>query len=111
MTNAAIRIAGLLQFCENGSVAADMKHEHIIFLRNFFFRAFVIGVAFALFFFIMTLAFWNTWTGWVLHLFKVDEKDLGRIVLEFFTHVRIVLVFFFLVPALALHWTAKKQRP
>lgn len=101
----------MLQFWENGFVVADMEPEKVIFLRNFFFRAFVIGLLFALFFLIMTLTLWNTWAGWVAHLFTVDEKDLGRIVLEFFTHVRIVLIFFFLVPALALHWTAKKQRP
>jgi hypothetical protein len=101
----------LLQFCENGSVAADMKHENIIFLRNFFFRAFVIGLLFALLFLVLTLTLWNTWTGWGAHLFAVDEKDLSRIVLQFFTLVRIVLIFFFLVPALALHWMAKKQQP
>jgi hypothetical protein len=60
---------------------------------------------------ILTLALWNTWTGWVTHLFLVDEKDLGRIVVEFFAHVRIVLIFLFLVPALALHWMARKQPP
>jgi len=86
-----------------------VEHEKIIFLRNVFFRAFVIGVVFALFFFAMTLAFWSTWTSLVFHLFKVEEKDLGRIVLHFFMHVRLILVFLFLVPALALHWTAKKR--
>jgi hypothetical protein len=88
-----------------------MEREKIIFLRNVFFRAFVVGVLVTLFLLIMTLALWNTWAGWVVHLFAVDEKDLGRIVLEFFTHIRIVLVYFFVVPAIALHWTAKKQQP
>ena len=87
-----------------------MEHAKIIFLRNVFFRAFIVGVLITLLFLILTLALWNTWAGWVIHLFAVDEKDLGRIVLEFFTHVRIVLIFFFLVPAIALHWTAKKQQ-
>ena len=86
-----------------------MEHEKIIFLRNVFLRAFVIGVVFALLIFLATFAFCDTWTSWVLHLFKVDEKELGRVVLLFFVHVRLVLVFLFLVPALALHWTAKKR--
>ena len=86
-----------------------MEHEKIIFLRNVFFRAFVIGVVFALLLFAVTFAFWSTWSALVLHLFKVDERELGRIVLLFFTLVRLVLVFLFLVPALALHWTAKKR--
>jgi hypothetical protein len=87
-----------------------MERDKIIFLRNFFFRAFVVGALFAIVFLIMTLALWNMWAGWVARLFVVDEKDLGRIVLEFFTHLRIVLIFFFLVPAIALHWTARKQQ-
>jgi len=85
-----------------------MEREKIIFFRNFFFRAFVISVVFVLLFFVLTYAFWDTWAGWVVHLFKVDEKEFGRVVLLFFLQARIVIVFLFLVPALALHWMAKK---
>ena len=84
-----------------------MEREKIIFLRNFFFRAFVIGLAFALFYFVLTVALWDTWEPSVLHLFKVDEKEIGRIAVLFFTEVRLVVVFLFLVPALALHWALK----
>ena len=84
-----------------------MEYAKIIFFRNFLLRAFAIGVLFALFFFVVTIAFWDTWTAWVTHVFKVDEKELGRIVLLFFVQVRLVIVFLFLVPALALHWSAK----
>ena len=86
-----------------------MEHEKIIFLRNLFLRMFVVGMVIALLLLGATLAFWNTAAGWVMHLFSVDEKTLGRIVLTFFTNVRIVVLFFFLVPAIALHWTAKKS--
>jgi len=47
---------------------------------------------------------------WASQLFKTDEKELGRLVIVFFMDLRIVLVFFFLVPALALHWTARKTK-
>jgi hypothetical protein len=87
-----------------------MDYEKIIFFRNFFFCAFIIGVVFALFYFIVTYAFWDTWASWATHVFKTDEKELGRVVLMFFVELRLVLVFLFLVPALAFHWMARKMR-
>jgi hypothetical protein len=87
-----------------------MDYGKIIFFRNFFFCAFIIGVVFALFYFIVTYAFWETWASWATHVFKTDEKELGRLVLMFFVELRLVLVFLFLVPALAFHWMARKMR-
>ena len=87
-----------------------MDYGKIIFFRNFFVRAFIIGVVFALFYFIVTYAFWDTWASWATHVFKTDEKELGRVVLMFFVELRLVLVFLFLVPALAFHWMARKMR-
>jgi hypothetical protein len=85
-----------------------MEREKIIFLRNLFLRAFVVGVLFALFYWLATLALCHAYAPWLMEHFKLDEKDLGALTLNFFANVRIVIVFFFLVPALALHWTAKK---
>jgi hypothetical protein len=87
-----------------------MDYGKIIFFRNFFVRAFIIGVVFALFYFIVTYAFWDTWASWATHVFKTDEKELGRVVLMFFVELRLVLVFLFLVPGLAFHWMARKMR-
>jgi hypothetical protein len=86
-----------------------MEREKIIFFRNLFFRAFVIGILFALFYFIATCAFWDTWASWTTRFFRIDEKELERLVLMFFIELRVVIVFFFLVPALALHWSAQKK--
>src|SRR5215212_8853967 len=88
---------------------AAMEYEKIIFFRNFFFRAFIVGLVFALFYFVATYLFWNTGISWTTHSFKIEEKEFGRVVLLFFVELRVVLVFFFLVPALALHWMAKKR--
>jgi hypothetical protein len=85
-----------------------MERERIIFLRNFFLRAFVVGVLFALFYWLATVVLWHTYAPWLMGRFKLDEKELGALTLNFFANLRIVIVFFFLVPALALHWSAKK---
>jgi hypothetical protein len=85
-----------------------MERETIIFFRNFFLRASVVGILFPLFYWIVTLALWHAYVPWLIERFKLDEKELGALTLNFFANVRIVIVFFFLVPALALHWSAKK---
>ncbi len=87
-----------------------MNRETIILWRNILLRSCLIGVLFALVLFGATLGFWNTAVGWMFHLFHVDEKTLGAIVLQFFTNVRLIVLFLFLAPALALHWTAAKMR-
>jgi hypothetical protein len=86
-----------------------MDREKIIFLRNFFFVAFIVGLVFALFYFAVTTLLWSTAASWATHFFKIDEKEFGRLVLLFFIELRVVLVFFFLVPALGLHWMARKR--
>jgi len=86
-----------------------MDKERIILLRNFFWRAFLIALVIAILMFVATMLFWNTAAGWVNRFFEVDEKEMGRIVLKFFLDIRIVILFFFLTPALALHWMAKKR--
>jgi len=86
-----------------------MEREKIIFWRDLLLRMFFIGLIVALLILGGTMAFWNTAARVVTHLFLVDEKALGRLTLTFFIDVRIVLIFFFLVPALALHWMAKKK--
>jgi len=86
-----------------------MEREKIIFFRNLFLRAFVVGILFALFYWITTLTLWNAYTPWLMQRFKVDEKELGALTLNFFANLRVVIVFLFLVPALALHWSAKKS--
>src|SRR4029077_17056002 len=77
-------------------------------LSEFFLCAFIIGVAFALFYFIATCVFWNTCLARATHFFRIDEKEFGRLVLVFFVELRVVLVFLFLVPALAFGITRKK---
>jgi hypothetical protein len=60
-----------------------MERDKIIFLRKFFFCAFFIGVVFTLFYFIAIYAFWDTASRWAVDFYKVDEKEVGRIVLTF----------------------------
>ena len=85
-----------------------MDHHQIIFFRNLMLRCFVVGVVFALLIFAVTAAFWDAMAPMANRFFKVDEKELGRLVLQFFLNMRLVLTCLFLAPAIALHWTSKK---
>lgn len=88
-----------------------METEKIIFFRNFLFRTFIVGVAFAVIYSVITLAFWNTWLfNWAANTFKVNETELGRLTLSFFMLLRIIIVFGFLAPCIALHWMVKKRK-
>ncbi|MGI8957207.1 MAG: hypothetical protein ACR2II_09885 [Chthoniobacterales bacterium] len=87
-----------------------MNRELIILWRNILLRSFVVSLGLAILLLLATVLLWHSAAGWVQHLFGVDQRALGRIVLQFFLNVRIVLLFFFLAPALALHWTQAKIR-
>ena len=50
-----------------------MEREKIIFLRNLFLRAFAVGVLFAFFYWIATLALWHAYAPWIVERFKLDE--------------------------------------
>ena len=84
-----------------------MNQESIILWRNILLRSFVVGVVATLLLLGATIAFWHAAVAWAGFLFHVEEKALARNVLQFFTNVRLIVVYLFLVPALALHWTQK----
>lgn len=88
-----------------------MEIEKIIFFRNFLFKTFIVGLVFAVFYFITSIAFWNTWLmSWIERMFKVNDADLGNLILSFFSTVRIVLAFLILAPCIALHWMIKRKK-
>ena len=87
-----------------------MENEKIIFFRNLLFRSFIIGVLFTIFFAVVTFSFWDLLAPWIASLFRIEEKELGELVVTFFMNVRIVLVYFMLTPAIALHWMSMSKK-
>jgi hypothetical protein len=87
-----------------------MEIEKIIFFRNFLFKTFIIGLVFAVFYFITTITFLDTsLMSWIERMFKVNDAEIGKLILSFFSTLRIILAFLFLAPCIALHWMIKRK--
>lgn len=87
-----------------------MEIQKLILIRDFLFKTFIVGLVFAIFMFVMTVALWDRWTGFIYAKFHIPYEELGKLVFGFFLDLRLYLVFVVLVPAIALHWLIKSQK-
>ena len=87
-----------------------MTVSQMIFWRNFLLRIFLIGVALALLMFVIIEVFWSTWISAAISMVHVDEPVLAQAVVQMFMEMRIVIIFFLLAPALALHWMIRGRK-
>lgn len=87
-----------------------MDTTQLIYLRNFFFKAFLIGLVAFFILLIGTALLWEQWSFLILEIFKVDEPTLGKMVVNSFLNSRMIIIFLFLVPAIALHLVIKKSK-
>jgi hypothetical protein len=88
-----------------------VNYETLRLIRNILLRTFVIGLAIALILGVVTMTGWMTWMGLASEWFHTDAATLTPIILGFFVQIRFFLLFIVLAPALAIHWTLKKERP
>lgn len=86
-----------------------MIYDTLRLIRNILFRIFVIGTVIALGLGLVTLTSWTTWMGIASQWFHTDTATLTPIVLKFFMDIRFFLLFIVLAPALAVHWTLKRD--
>ena len=86
-----------------------MTLDSLKLLRNILYRAVLISIAFAIVLAALTFGLWDTWTGMAMGMFRTTETELSNIVIQFFTAIRFWIVFVLLTPALAIHWTMKKE--
>jgi len=87
-----------------------MELDKMIFFRNFLFRTFLVGVALAVFIAIFMGAFRDLLMPFASSVFRLEEIKIKELLLAFFLDVRLVLLFFFLAPALALHWMIRNKK-
>ena len=87
-----------------------METDKMIFLRNFLFKTFLVGLVLAIILFIGMIALRDIWLSIAMSLFHIEEPEINEAVFSFILDVRLVLMFFFLAPALALHWMVRSKR-
>lgn len=86
-----------------------MEKQKLIFIRNFLLKTFLIGLLITIFFFVMTVNFWDIGSSFLLSKFLINEKDLGELTGKFFLSARFFLFYILLAPTLALHWMIKTK--
>ncbi|HYA41028.1 MAG TPA: hypothetical protein VEF34_06975 [Syntrophobacteraceae bacterium] len=86
-----------------------MNFEILRVLRNILLRCFAIGFVITLVLGMTMMIGWMTWMDMAGRLFHTDPATLTPVVLKFFTEIRFFLIFIVLTPALALHWTIKRD--
>ncbi|HEY9772263.1 MAG TPA: hypothetical protein V6C81_00480 [Planktothrix sp.] len=86
-----------------------MNLEMLRITRNILLRTFVVGIGFVLLIAVATFGCWDSVIGTVTKLAHTDQATLTPILLEFFSTARFFLLFIVLSPALAIHWTLKKE--
>ncbi|MGD9581540.1 MAG: hypothetical protein AB7V50_09215 [Vampirovibrionia bacterium] len=78
--------------------------EKLILIEEILFKSFLIGVVFLLFSAVIYFGFSNQLIGLWSSMYNIDSKTASIIMISFMGLSKIILLFFFLVPALAVHW-------
>jgi hypothetical protein len=87
-----------------------MTLDSLRLIRNILLRSVVVGIAFAAMLALVTFGAWDWWIGFATKLAHTDEAHISSLVLTLFTEIRFLLVFILLTPALAIHWTIKREQ-
>ena len=87
-----------------------MEKQKLILIRDFFLKTFIVGLGFAILLFVMTMALWGKWSGFLYTKFQIPQKELGVLVVNSFLYLRLYLIFVILVPGIAMHWLIKAKK-
>ncbi|HEY9683035.1 MAG TPA: hypothetical protein V6C86_15770 [Oculatellaceae cyanobacterium] len=83
--------------------------ETLRLLENILFRSVLIALLFAIFLAAAAFGGWDSWIGVATKWCHTDEAHISSAMLTLFTEIRFLVVFLLLTPALAIHWTVKRE--
>ena len=87
-----------------------METDKMIFLRSFLFKTFLVGLMFAILLAIATFGLRDIFMSMATSISRIEEAEVNELILAFFLNVRLVLLFFILAPAVAIHWMIKVKK-
>lgn len=87
-----------------------METDKMIFLRSLLFKTFLVGILFAIVVALLTFALRGVFLPLATNVFRVEEAEVNELIFAFFLNVRLVLLFFILAPAVALHWMIRVKK-
>jgi len=80
--------------------------DNVVLVRNIFYKCFLIGFVCTIISFLFYVFNTDFSIGMIKTYYQIEAKDAMVLIGYYFVLVRIVLVYFTLIPALALHWTS-----
>jgi len=84
--------------------------EKIIIIRNIFYKCFLISLVY----FIFVSLFYMFNKEWTVNLstglYNISKDDLYLLMVYFLGWMKMFIFYVFLIPALALHWTANQLK-
>lgn len=88
-----------------------MLEQIIIIIRNILYRAFLIGFAFYIFTFLFWIGLQDWSISYVGRFFAgISRQEIILAMIYFIGWMKLIVIYIFLIPALALHWTASQLK-
>ena len=87
-----------------------MNTDLLKVIRNILLRTAALSLVFSWLMAAATIGLWDTWSNLTSQWFHTPTSDMGPMMVAFFAHIKLYVVFVLLAPALALHWTIKSSK-
>jgi hypothetical protein len=87
-----------------------MTLESLRLSRNILLRCALIGALLSIVLQVITFGAMDTWTSLATNLYHLDKNVVVAAGINLFTAIKFFLLYVCAVPALAIHWTLKKEQ-
>ena len=88
-----------------------MENKGLKIAKDILMNTFLIGYAFIIVFSLIYFEVKSYWMNLIVGFWHINDTNfIDRLVVSFFGLAKFVLIFYVLVPALAINWTLKKLK-